>query len=351
MKITRENFLNDLEMVKAGLSPREMIQQSSCFIFQDGMVMTFNDEVACRKEIGIQSIEGAVQATALLAILGKLDDENLRIRQNEKGELEFRGKSNGFGVTMEKEIFLPIDKVEMPEKWKTLPKEFTEAIGLVQHCVSTDETRFDLKCIHLHPEWIEACDNHQIMRCHLETGLKSPILVQGTSLAPITDLAMDKYALTSSWIHFKNQSGLIYSCRRYDEKYPEMTKNIQFKGHTITIPKGMAKAAERAAVFAQDRMGDPLVSVYLSQGRIKITGDGLAGWYKEMRKINYDGPSMEFLIAPNLLKHVSERYSDAVLTPDKLKVEGGGWVYVTVLGRKEDQPEQKDKEETSEEKE
>lgn len=338
MKVDRLKLLEDLEMVKAGLSPREFIEQSSCFVFDDGNVMTFNDEVACRKDIGL-SVTGAVQATALLAILEKIDDPELLVRENGDGELEFRGKRKGFGITKDAEIFLPIDRVETPEKWRDLPKEFVEAIGLVQHCVSTDESRFLLTCIHLAPEWIESCDNLQIMRVQVHTGLKGSVLVRGTSLAHITSLGMDQVSLTKSWIHFKNQQGLIFSCRRYSEDYPSLDKLIAFKGHPIVIPKGLADASDRAAIFAMDKAGDPLMTVTIKEGRIRIKGEGLSGWYKEEKRVNYEGPPMEFLIAPELLKHISANYSDAQLTDNKLKVVGGGWEYVTVLGQKQDEEE------------
>ena len=335
--INRENLLNDLNLVKAGLSPRELIEQSSCLVFSDGWVFTFNDEIACRKKVDLP-ITGAVQATPLFAILEKLDDTDLKVRENEKGELEFRGKGKGFAVTRDKEIFLPIDRVEMPEKWKTLPKEFTEAVSLVQHCVSTDESKFLLSCIHIAPNFIESCDNLQILRYEVETSMKDDVLVRGTSLAHISSLAMDKVCLTESWIHFKNQQGLIFSCRRFEENYPNLDKVLAFKGHAIVIPKGLAEASARAAVFAADKAGEPLLKVSLKDERVRITGEGLTGWYKEVKKVTYKGPPMEFMIAPELLKHISEKYSDAQLTEDKLKVEGERWKYCTVLGVPDTQP-------------
>lgn len=333
MKINREQFLNDLNAVKAGLSPREFIEQSSCLVFQDGQVMTFNDEVACRMGIGIH-ITGAVQAATLFSILEKMDDEELLVRENDKGELEFRGKRKGFGVTKDAEIFLPIDRVEQPAAWKTLPKAFTEAVGLVQHCVSSDESRFLLTCIHLTPSHIEACDNLQLMRCRVETGLKKSVLVRGSSLVPITQLGMDQFALTESWIHFKNPEGLVFSCRRYSEDYPSLENLIHFQGKKISIPKSLKDASDRAAVFAADKAGDALVRVMIKDDTLKVTGEGLTGWYKEVKKVAWDGPALEFLISPELLKHISEKYEEAELTNDKLKVTlSGHWEYVTVLGK------------------
>jgi DNA polymerase III sliding clamp (beta) subunit (PCNA family) len=343
MKINREEFLNDLEMVKAGLSPREFVEQSSCFCFRDGEVMTFNDEVACRKQVGLQ-VTGAIQANNLLAILEKLDDTELLIRENDKGELEFKGKRKGFGITKDAEIFLPIDKVERPKQWVELPKEFTEAVGLVQHCVSSDESRFLLTCVHIHPNYVEACDNLQIMRVKVKTGVKSSILVRGTSLVHITSLGMDQMSMSKSWIHFKNHAGLILSCRIYSEDYPILDELMKVKGGDIVIPKGLAEASERAAVFANDKSGDPHISVKIADGRVRLLGEGLTGWYREVKKVTYDGPTIEFVIAPELLHYISEKYSEAKINETKLKAEGGHWTYVTVLGMMAKEEEEEDKE-------
>ena len=342
MQIKREELINDLEMVKAGISPREFIEQSSCFCFQDGMVITFNDEVACRKKTCLKTT-GAVQSTALMDILQKVDEPDLDVSENEKGELEFRGKRKAFGIVKDAEIFLPIDRVEIPEKWKTLPPEFTEACGLVQHCVSVDENRFLLTCVHITPDYIEACDNMQAIRCKLETGLKSSTLVRGTSLQHITQLGMDKIALTASWVHFQNQQGLVFSCRRYAEDYPSLDPIFEVKGHPIVIPKGLKEASERAAVFATDQSGEPQMSVSLREGMLRIKGEGYSGWYKEIKKINYHGPDINFLISPELLKQISEKHSDAQISQEKLKITGGSWEYCTVLGvkvKKEEQAEE-----------
>jgi len=339
MKINRENFLRDLSMVKAGLSPREFIEQSSCLVFQNGQVMTFNDEVACRKEIEGLNFTGAIQANSLFDILEKLEDPELEATENDRGELEFRGKRKKFGITKDAEIFLPIDKVEIPSKWHKLPEEFTEAIKVVQHCVSTDESKFLLTCVHLHPDHVEACDNLQIMRVRFETGLPKPMLARGTSIAHVADLEMNQIAMTKAWIHFKNEKGLMYSCRRHNDEYPILDKLIQFEGHPIKLTKGLAAASDRAAIFAMDKSGDPLVKVTIKPGMVRVMGQGLTGWYKEVKKVTYEGPAMEFVIAPDLLKYISEKYTDAQIIQgkqSKLKVVGGSWEYVTVLGRPEE---------------
>lgn len=332
MQIKREDFLNNLAMVRSGLSPREFIEQSSCFVFEDGCVKTFNDEVFCEKEIELD-ITGAVQATALLDILQKLDDEFLLVEENDKGELEFSGKKKRFGIMKEAEIFLPTNKVERPKDWRKLPPEFTQAVGLVKQCVSKDDSKFMLTCVHITPTFVEACDNFQIMRSKIKLDIDSEVLVRGTALQDITELAMNRVCVTKSWFHFKNEAGLIYSCRHYAENYPDLQANLKTTGHPIVLPKGMAKSSERAAVFALDKTGEALLRVNLISGAIKLTGEGLCGWYKEVGKVKYDGPPIEFLISPGLMKYICETHSEAIISDQKLAVTGGSWDYVTVLSK------------------
>jgi DNA polymerase III sliding clamp (beta) subunit (PCNA family) len=342
MTIDREKFLTALNSVKAGLSPREFIEQSSCFVFQDGMVMTFNDEVSCRIKVPID-VEGAIQAQSLLDILGKVEDEELMVRVSEEdSELQFKGKGKVFGITMDAEIYLPISDVETPEddEWKKLPKEFTESISLVERCASKDSSKFRLTCIHLAPDLMEACDNMQAMRCWIDTGLAKSVLVRATSLAHICELGMDLIAMTESWVHFKNQSGLIFSCRRYNDEYIRLDPLLEFEGKPLTFPKGLDKAAERAAVFATDKAGDPLVRITLEQDRLKLEGEGISGWYREAKAVAYDGPNMEFMIDPELMRKIAERYSDAQISDEKMRITGKTtetkWEYITVLATPEE---------------
>lgn len=334
MNVKREQLLRELELVKPGLSAREYLEQSSCFVFDGEDIMTFNDEISCRLPSSLK-ITGAIQATSLQTILEKMDDEVLQFRETSKGELQLKGKNKMIGLTKDAEVFLPVDKVEKPGEWKPLPAAFTEAVGLVQHCVSEDESKFVLTCIHLHPKYLEACDNQQLMRYTMKTGLTESVLVRGASLKQIVSMGMDAVSITPNWIHFRNGEGLVLSVRKYDETYHNIGGIIDFSGHKIVIPKGLKEAALRAAVFAEEKSGDSMIKVSLSTGSLKIIGEGLSGWYKEGKKVAYEGPPMSFVIAPELLQHVAEKYQEAEITDEKLKVVGGKWVYVTVLGASE----------------
>ena len=153
-KVNRMELLNVLASVHPGLSKREMVEQSSCFVFTKGRVITFNDEIACSHKTSLK-IEGAVQAEPLLAILRKLGEEDVDVKVD-KGEFRFTGKRRRGGVSMESEILLPVDSVDFPSKdqWKSFPAEFSDGISLVEKCCGKDESTFSVTCVHIYPKWV-----------------------------------------------------------------------------------------------------------------------------------------------------------------------------------------------------
>jgi len=330
VKVNRELLLQQLESVQPGLSTREIVEQSSCFCFRGGMVFTFNEEIACSHECNLP-LEGAIQAAPFLAILRKLPDEELEVVEAE-GEIQLFGKRRTLGIRRESDFLLPIDSVELPKKWKPLPAEFLEAIGIVQTCVGKDESFFSMTCVHVHPDYLEACDNTQLCRYALTTNVREEFLVRGSSVKHITSLGMIEFSETKSWLHFRSSSGLILSCRRYIEEFPDLSKLLKCRGIKTTLPKGLVEAAEKASVFSAENVDANQVTIELRPGKLRIRGQGISGWYTETKKIQYDGEPILFLVSPQLLSEITQRYNECEISQERLKVEGKGFTYVTCLG-------------------
>ena len=330
VRVNRDDLLQQLESVQPGLSPKEHIEQSSCFAFKDGKVMTYNDEVACSHDCSLK-IEGAVKAVPLLEMLRKMKEEELELTPKEE-VLIVKGKRREAGVRMESTIQLPIDSVEPPAKWKKLPEGFTDAVSMVQTCASTDQSEFVNTCVHIHPEWVEACDNFQVSRYYMEMGIKKPTIIRRNSLKPVVGLDVIEYSLTSSWIHFRNAEGLVISCRRWTDDYPDYSPFVNSKGKVTVLPKGLADAAEKAQVFSSENADENQVLLELKPGGMRITGRGASGYFREMKSLKYEGKSLAFNISPALLIEITKRHNECRIAPGTLKVDGGTWVYVACLG-------------------
>lgn len=340
MQVRRPEFLSRLEAVAAGVSTQNATDQSSCVAFKDGRVMTFNDEVAVQTTSYLdKKFLAAVKAEPLLKILRKLPDETIDVTIQENELVVNAGSSTrrrAFGVTMEKEVTLPIHKVDVPTEWKPLHEDFAEAVTIVKEVATRDESRFLTTCIHIHPEHVEAFDNYQASRYPILTPVADAVLVRAESLRHVLSLDMTEFGETTDWLHFRNPIGLIFSCRRYLEKFKNLTPMFKTEGGIkVELPPGLAEAAERAEIPSSERKHENEVTVELrpgNPGKMRVRGVGDLCWYQESTPIEYDGPEMDFTISPKTLGELTKRPGGCVVTKDKLVVDGGKFLYMTALG-------------------
>ena len=332
MKVLRNALLSRLESVAMAVSASAGLEQSDHFAFSKGRVFTFNDEVFCstRSEL---DLEGAVEAEKLLNLLRKMDEDEIEIGQSD-GEVIIKGKDRRrAGIRLEAKITLPVEGVENPGEWHPLPAGFREAVQVCSSVVGRDRSRFILTCIHLHPEWIEATDQFQILRHPLATGLEKPTLVRCSAMADIAKSEVVEFAESAEWLHFRAKDGPTFSCRRYGQKFPELSRFLEVDGVEMKLPDELAAETSRASVFIEP---EGSMTVELRPGRMRLTGRGQSGWYSKVSDCNYAGDSLKFLIAPKLLADIANRGQKVVVAEGRIKVATDGWTYVTCTGKADD---------------
>jgi hypothetical protein len=335
MKIDRKSLLASLEAVTPGLAAKEIIEQSTSFAFRDGRVFAYNDEVLCSGPCPLH-IGGVVEAGPLLALLCKLPDEEVDVEVAD-GELVMRGKKRRAGMTMAADILMPIEGVEDPDAWHDVPEDFVKAVEVARQCTSGDETQFALVCVHLCEKWIEGCDNYQLARWPMELDLPGSVLVRQSSLKSLKGMGRVKMCVTGSWLHFRNKDDVRLSCRRYEEEYPELEHVLDVKGERVCLPEGIGEVVERAEIFSGESVDISEVGVDLRPGGLRLRGTGPAGWYEEMKKIEYDGPRMSFKIRPDLLLEIAKRAKECTVSQERILVDGGGFTYVSCTGVSDDE--------------
>lgn len=332
MRLNREELLHKLEAVQGGLAKREVLEQSSCFVFKNGVVLTYNEEVACRYKVPLE-IEGAVHAPQLLAVLQKMVETDIEVNVAD-GHLVIKGQGRRSGVRMEAEVLLRLEDIEAParDSWVAIPDDLAEAVQTVQQCAGTDENAFALTCIHLHPNHVEACDNYQMARYPIQTGCKVPTLVKRDALRHLLGLDMTHLAETKTWLHFRNPAGLIMSTRRYAEPFPDLQPFLQVEGMLATLPGGLVDAVDKAEIFSAENADANQVVIDLATDKLRLIARSANGWHEERQNISYQGPPMKFCIAPKVMKEIAKRHNQCIMAPGRLKVDTGRFVYVTCLG-------------------
>ena len=351
VRVNRIDLLKALQAVQPGLALGDTIAQSACFVFRNGRVITFNDEVACRFRTPLpKEFTGAVQSRQIVQTLELFkDDEDVDVEITaDRFIIRGRGRKE-VGVRLEADILLPYEVVERPENsaWKDLPQEFSEALKLVQEAAGRKVEEFLTVCVHVHPDWLEACDRLQVTRYRLKTGAKEPFLVRKSSIQHIVPLGMTEFAETESWVHFANPAGLIFSCRRYTEPFMDVTPLLDFRGERIVLPRGLDEATKIGEVFTSEDKDNNRVLVQLRDEEMIVRGEGTSGYAVVPVPCKYRGPAMEFRVSPALLRKLVELHNEGELGETKfghrLRIDGEKWTYLTSLGTS-DKPKPKEKE-------
>lgn len=331
IRTNREDLLHKLEQISPGLSPREIVEQSSCVVFKQGHMFSFNEEIACSIPSGLpEKIEGAIQGPPLLGQLRKWTEEIVEL-DFKKEEVVISGKGRKTGIRWSKDILLPMDIVEKPNKWAKLHDDFQDAVSMVEACASKDESTFNRTCIHITPTHMEAFDNYHLTRYTVDTPIKSPILVRRDSIKHIITREVIKVSETETWLHFKGSSGLVFSCLKFSEAYEDLSGIIQMKGTKVVLPKSLAEDVARAELFTQENQDSNLVVVEIIPDKMRIKGTGASGWFQSVKKLKYSGKPRKFMIPPALLIELLKRHTECEIDNDRIKVDGGRFVYVASL--------------------
>lgn len=339
--VSKDQFLNALELAKPGLAVKEVLEQSLCFVLKDGLIISYNDETSVRVPSGLpKEILGAVLANPLLEALRKVEADHLRVAVDEEA-ISLSWKRATITQALESDIRLPVNAVKPPGAWKALHKDFAEAVHLVQQCVGKDETKTALVCIYVTEGHVEGSDGYQACKWKLKTGVSEPMLLRKSSVSTLSTLGVTEISEGNEWVHFKSPRGAVLSCRRYQEEYPSEKHAPYFlqEGVRVQLPEKIKEACELADVYSKEHADHNLVRVDLkpgSPGKVIVTGEGLTGKVKQVMACNWSGEPVSFMIAPQVLTEIVGQHKEVQINDDIIKADGGSFVYVSMLSRPEE---------------
>lgn len=328
-------MLEALEIVKPGLANKEIIEQTTSFAFIKGRVVTYNDSISISHPIKGLDIEGAIQADHLYKFLGKVtkDDIELELKDNEIVFTAGRAKA---GLSIQAEIKLPLEEISGNKKWKELPENFNKFIGFTMTSCSKDMSRPVITCVHVNQNGIiEASDSYRITRCDLKEELPiETFLLPATSAVDVVKINPTKGVKKEGWVHFSNEEGTEISCRIFTDTYPDTSSVLETRGDRIILPQTIDEVLERAMVFSKrDHLLDEIVTITIQDRSLEISSQAKTGWFREEINMKYTGDKILFSITPSLLKGILSETRECSINKErtKLKFEGEGWQYITML--------------------
>lgn len=341
MIIDRQKLVDALNLAKIGTSPKgELLQQSNSFIFDGGRLITFNDEIRTDSPSPID-IECAVLSDEFLKVLGRFPDDEVDVfisgKKGQGQELIIKGKRKSAGITCFDEITLPHEAVPTPDGWSKLGKDVSDmlqhAASVCGHNVAQEKTTM----VHVTPDIIEASDNYRILRAKLATGFIDECMIPATSIKAMRDIKIKRVSIGEGWVHFRTVAKQIISVRCSHETYhDDMELMMQVDGSAITFPKNLADILARATVM-MDTDDLPLISIELTKNKIKVESRKDNGWYRENKKIKYDGVPLNFSVRPASLLEMLKRTHSAVVDSNggKMKIIADNVQFLIALIPKE----------------
>lgn len=330
MQIVRRELLKILESVSPGLSKKELAEHSNCFMFLEGEVASFNEEIFVRNSCTVP-FSGAVPAAPLLAMLGKMPDDKIDVKQFE-GKIAIKGKGRRSVIKMIGEAALPVEEIERPDKFEKVPEGLIDALNMCASCCGKRDDYFVLTCVYVGADCVQASDDHQAICCSVKTGIEGNVLIRRESAESICAIGADEWSRSSEWLHFRTKNGPVLSCRCYSDAYPDFRSCMEMKGKNVKLPKQIGESVDRAQVFSSEEgIVQNQIRVMLSEGRLSVKGEGASGFYEERTKMEYSGPDISFLIEPKLLMEIVKRSDSCTISKEKIKVETPQFVYLACM--------------------
>jgi hypothetical protein len=322
--MNRQVLIDALAAVRPGLASREILEQSGSFVFDDGMVYTYNDQISISHPVP-PGITGAVRAGELYSLLTKFPDEEVQTEVT-KTELVIQGKRRKAGVALQTEVRLPLDTLKGEKAWKPLPKGFADGLKFCGMSVGKDMTKPVLTSIHVKGNVMESCDNYRLGRWTLGESIADDLLIPESAADKLPAYAPTDYATSEGWIHFRNEKQVVFSARTFEGTYPDLSKLIANDGFTLELPAELPDVLERAEVLVKDEI-DGMAEIGLAANALTVKARGPVGWFEEQVRVRYKGDKIEFRIRPAFLREISGKLKTVEVCPGLLKFQGENFLH------------------------
>jgi DNA polymerase III sliding clamp (beta) subunit (PCNA family) len=330
MMIQRKEFLRQLESCAPGISNTDNIEQGNCFILSPKQIVSFNDEILCKQDSVLDGIFCAVPAKPLLETLRKLTEDEVSVELKESQLLIKCPGVRRVGITVFVDAIAHAEAVESPEAWNDVPPIFADALATVAECAAKDSDTFELTCIEISPQGLQATDAFQAIRYRLECPVKESLLIRKSACSAVNGLGVAAIAETENWVHFKTYTGLRVSVRRYSGEFPNLAQAFKAETQaTVALPPSLLDTIQKAAAFFADTGNGKQAQFRLREKQIMIRAQNESGFYEEVRDVQYNGPSRNFGMNPKYLQTLLKYDYPIALTESSLRIRGENFAYIT----------------------
>ena len=231
---------------------------------------------------------------------------------------------------------IKIKPIQVPginsKQWEKLPDNFHKAIAFSAFSASRNMDRPELTCLYVVNEFVIGCDTFRGTKYELTSKMNQTFLLPATAAVHLANYNPYKVISEEGWLHFINKEKTIFSCRTYNEEYPErIWKFFEGEGEEIILPEDFINAIGRAEILlTADFDLDKTVTLTMEDNEIVCFSEGDYGNFEERADIEYQGEKLDIKVHPVLLSQILKHLTK-VIVGERLLFVGENFSHVMCL--------------------
>jgi DNA polymerase III sliding clamp (beta) subunit (PCNA family) len=351
MQTRREELLSVLAAVKPGLARKEIVEQTTHFIFTGQTISTYNDQVAVSYPF-VTKFTCSIKAEDFFKLVQRMRGDLVSLQVKGK-KLQVSSPTQTFDLPSEVSDEHQItDLVESLSsqwgavEWKPVPKDFIDCLNLTLFSTSQDATAGALTCVKIGGNDVFASDRNRLSWAEME-GEMSSVMLMAKDAQELVKYNVKEYQVGESWAHFKTEEGAVFSTRLpifSPDEYPNVKEMIEDSyAEPVTtrfrIPDTLKSALQFVIVMARtsEERYNIFVRFSLDKDGLVCTADrsvgkpGTKGKATETIEIDYSGEPVTFWVNPNFLLDVLDKTTKFVVRGGRAFFDRDKFVHMIAL--------------------
>jgi DNA polymerase III sliding clamp (beta) subunit (PCNA family) len=332
MKVKTQELKEILRGLQPGISQRKFVEQSAHYIFTGDRICSYNDRVSVSYPF-VTDFQCSIPSESFYQVVSKLTSKEVQLElvDNQLRVTSSKVKS-GFSSLLEGEVFDILSSLIIKGDWIPLPNDFLKGVELCLFSASTDQTQKFLSSICVRNKWVESSDDVRISCYSMEEGVPESFLLPVSSAKGLLGYNLVSYCINNGWVHFRLDSGGIFSSRIIAEEYPETQSFFNVKGRVVDLPSNLLNVIEIASVLSEgDYELDKQIKLIISESSIVCKGENECGWIEKVIPFSWEGDSISFSINPIFFKQILEKSTRMILSDDRALFKSKSFSHVMAL--------------------
>ena len=318
-----ETLCKILELVMPAVEKKAVLPQYDHFVFYNGNVSTYNGKIFFSHPVDTD-IRCSVVASDMLDVMKTVDAEEVSL-EVEDGNLQITSDDVTASLSTEvyeESVVQAITSLNLDNlgEGKDVPVDFIEGLNHCKFSVSKDAQDIkNLQNIHVVEDAIESSDSYRCSE-YMMASTMDEMLIPASSAEVLCRLFPLYYSVVDGWVHFWDDSDVIFSLRLGEGEYPDvgaMINRVDKDTSGVALPDTLRNVLgqfSRLSSGELDVYKSVRIDVKQDQIVLSTERDGL-----NMQKVveyGHDGKEFSFLISPVFLSAIMEKTNTVAINDE-----------------------------------